>query len=158
MARVYCRLTCKVPAKPHSALMRWIIFLLPWVELFTLIQLGSNIGALSALLYVFATLVLGLTLLRAQGMELVAKLRAAENGQILPPELFVDELSTGLAAILLMIPGLVTDTLAVLFLFAPLRRRIFGALRGASGPRGAYRGPMGPDDPIEGEFRRIDDE
>ena len=47
--------------------MRWVFLLLPWIELFTLIQLGGEIGGFMTLLYVFATLMLGLTVIRLQG-------------------------------------------------------------------------------------------
>lgn len=148
--------------------MRWFFLLLPWLELFTLIQLGVRIGALQALLYVFATFLLGLTILRIQGMEIVGKLRSAQGGGVLPANLLADELALGLAGLLLIIPGLVTDTLAVVVLFGPARRRVFAALGGKSrgaassssdrvGPDGAGPGAR-PDDPIEGEYRRLDDE
>jgi UPF0716 protein FxsA len=141
--------------------MRWFFLLLPWIELFTLIQLGSHIGAVPALLYVFVTFVLGLSIIRLQGMEIVNKLRAAENGQLLAGQLLGDELAMGFAGLLLLVPGLVTDTLALLVLFGPLRRRLFTALGGTPATAGAaspHRDFTRPGDPIEGEFRRIDDE
>lgn len=147
-------------------MMRWVFLLLPWIELFSLIQLGSRIGALQAVVYVFLTFVLGMTIIRQQGMEILGKLSAAQSGQLVPAQLLVDELALGLAGVLLMIPGLVTDTMALLVLFGPLRRRVMTALRGSapvSGPSGdaaagqdnRYRGN---NDPLEGEFRRLDDD
>ena len=61
--------------------MRWFFLLLPWAELFTLIKLGGSIGALATLFYVFATFVLGMSIVRLQGMELIGNLRQAEYGQ-----------------------------------------------------------------------------
>ncbi|WP_439100571.1 FxsA family protein [Congregibacter sp.] len=138
--------------------MRWIFILLPWMELFTLIQLGARIGALQAMLYVLATFLLGLTILRMQGMEIVNKLRAVQSGgaAMLPQRLLADELAMGLAGLLLIVPGLITDGIAVLVLFGPLRRKLFAALGGKEDPGPAYR-PR-PGDPIEGEFRRLDDD
>jgi UPF0716 protein FxsA len=138
--------------------MRWFFLLLPWVELFSLIQLGSRIGAFSALLYVFFTLLLGLTLLRAQGAEMVGKLRAAQNGQFISERLLRDDLAVGLAAFLLMIPGLVTDALALLVLFGPLRRRLFSALGTTDSTQRPGPTRSGPGESIDGEFRRLDDD
>lgn len=146
--------------------------------MFSLIQLGSRIGAFQTLLYVFATFLLGLTILRAQGMEIIGKLREVQMGGFLPQRLLVDDLAVGLAGLLLMIPGLVTDTMAAVVLIGPLWRRLLtslGASRQAKSgfdgapPRG---GPFSSDsdafdadkprsaanDPIEGEFRRLDDD
>ncbi len=138
------------------------------MELFTLIQLGGNIGALQTMFYVLATFLLGLTILRAQGMEIVNKLRAAQGGvAVMPQQLLVDELAMGLAGLLLIIPGLVTDTLALIVFLGPLRRRLFRAFGGKVPPSSydsrTQSGPQSrpqsrPGDPIEGEFRRLDDE
>jgi UPF0716 protein FxsA len=138
--------------------MRWIFLLLPWIELFTLIQLGSQIGALAALLYVFVTLVLGLTLLRAQGMEILGRLQASRDGQLIPASVMADDVAVGLAAVLLMVPGLVTDTLAIVVMFGPLRRRLFALMGGQAAAGPSQRTASRPGDAIDGEFRRLDDE
>ncbi|WOJ93446.1 FxsA family protein [Congregibacter variabilis] len=142
--------------------MRWFFILLPWMELFTLIQLGSRIGAVETMLYVLATFFLGLAILRAQGMEIVNKLRAAQSGAaVIPQQLLGDELALGLAGLLLIVPGLITDFLAIIVLLGPLRRRIFTALGGKT-HTATYQSrqteQMRPGEPIEGEFRRLDDE
>ena len=46
--------------------MRFFFMLLPWLELFTLIQLGIETSALTAIFYVLATLTLGVLVLRRQ--------------------------------------------------------------------------------------------
>jgi UPF0716 protein FxsA len=164
--------------------MRWIFLLLPWVELYTLIQLGSRIGALATLAYVFVTLVLGLTILRLQGMEIITRLQEAQRSGFVAGRLLADDIAVGLAGILLLIPGLVTDCFAAAVLVGPLWRRLLRRVgHSPGGGDGAYgqdsysrrdhrmggpgpgpdntgaSGGMGrPDDPIEGEFRRVDDD
>ena len=96
--------------------MRLFLLLLPWLELFTLIQLGVATSALAALAYVFLTFVAGLALLRLQGRDLFNRLREAQEGRLFGPQIFVDDMAVGLAALLLMVPGLITDTLALLVL------------------------------------------
>ncbi len=148
--------------------MRLLILLLPWLELLTLIQLGISAGAFTALAYVFLTLVAGIMLLRFQGRDMFLRLREAQDGRIFGPQIFVDDMAVGLAALLLMFPGLITDAAAVLVLFGPLRRRVsrwlFGGQGASSARTGAGPGPD-PDEPppggsttIEGEYRRVDED
>jgi UPF0716 protein FxsA len=146
--------------------------LLPWVELFTLIQLGGEIGALMTVAYVFATLMLGLTILRFQGMEIIARLREAQARGVMVGGLLADDLAMGLGGLLLMVPGLITDFAAVLVFVGPIWRRLTGTTPRAEAPGGpgqagpfSNTGPLDresprnrPGDSIEGEFRRIDDE
>lgn len=144
--------------------MRVLILLLPWLELFSLIRLGISTSALTALAYVFLTLVAGVALLRLQGRDLFRRLREAQEGRIFGPQIFVDDMATGLAALLLMIPGLITDAMAVLVLFGPLRRRLsrwlFGEAPGQPGgtDSGRTRRDWRHDSTIEGEYRRLDDD
>lgn len=147
---------------PILTTMRWFFLLLPWIELFTLIRLGASIGAFATLLYVFATLVLGLSLMRLQGMEVLARLREAQLGWAVPPRAMIDELAVGLGGLLLAIPGLVTDSLALIVLVGPLIRRLTGATGRRPPPGGGFGPGPGtsgaPGDTLEGEFRRLDDE
>lgn len=136
---------------------------MPWLELLTLIQLGVAVGALTALAYVFLTLVAGIMLLRFQGRDMFMRLREAQDGRIFGPQILVDDMAVGLAALLLMIPGLITDVAALLVLFGPLRRRLSrwlfgrGPTAGPESPGPEQRGPQGSAT-IEGEYRRVDEE
>ena len=147
--------------------MRWFFLLLPFVELLTLIWLFEQIGVFTTLAYLVVTLFLGLVIIRAQGMEITARLRSAQ-GQIVVGQLLGAELAVGLAGFLLMIPGLLTDTLALLVLIPPLRRRL-GALGrvlfsarpatwGSSARGGAGASAERPAETIEGEFQRLADD
>ena len=126
--------------------MRFILLAYPWLELLSLIQLGTETSAFTALVYVAAMIFLGITLMRVAG-------------------------------ILLIIPGLLSDLLAVVILIGPLRRLLFGRWVSAmassqsaftagqadpSRPYGPASGPMSADDPdgvtLEGEFRRVDND
>jgi len=145
--------------------MRVVLMLLPWLELFTLIQLGIETSALTAVFYVLATLVVGLLLLRNQGFQLVKQLQEQQR-QGLPfgPTLLVDKMAIGCAALLLMIPGLISDAFAVVLLIGPLRRRLarwLGVGREDGGPRHSGKPEVDQADPgattIEGEYRRLDE-
>ena len=134
--------------------MRFVPFVLPWLELFTLIQLGISTSAVAALGYVFVTFVVGFLLLRREGQSLISQL---SKGQPLSSQLSLDDMGVGFAGLLLMIPGLITDVFALFVLLGPLRRRLVRRLRGST-PQAAAEEDVNPRRPeiIEGEYRRVD--
>lgn len=131
--------------------------LLPWLELFTLIELGIKTSALTAIAYVFATLFLGLALLQRQGKGLFERLRQAQDGRVIGPQLLVDDMAIGFAGLLFMFPGMITDILALVTLVGPLRRRLAQALLGTRAVTPPERSREASAT-IEGEFRRVDDD
>ncbi|QFU77909.1 FxsA family protein [Halioglobus maricola] len=138
--------------------MRLFFLLLPWLELFTLIQLGVETSALTAIFYVLATFVLGLAVLRRQGVEMFNQMRNAQQGGVLGRQLLVDDMAVGLAGVLLAFPGMITDFVALCVLIGPLRRRL-ARLFGAPEPE-PYRPQydQSADSAIEGQYTRVDDE
>lgn len=137
--------------------MRVLIMLLPWLELATLIQLGVSTDLLTALLYVFATFVLGLLILQRQGQGMFRHLREAQAGRVLGTRLLLDDMAMGLAGLLLMIPGIITDLAALVVLIGPLRRKIARFLGGPQPePYAPERDPESSKT-IEGSYRRVDD-
>lgn len=145
--------------------MQWIIFLFPWVELWTLIELGGEVGGFTAVLYVFGTFMLGLSMIRRRGIALMRQMQQEQGRVFIGPQLLADETALIGAGLLLMIPGLITDALALICLVGPLRRRLmalFGIQRpevlySFDNPREPGSGSDHPNEPIEGDFRRLDD-
>ena len=138
--------------------MRLFIVLLPWLELFTLIQLGIQTSALAALGYVLFTLLLGMAILQRQGQGMFERLRQSQEGRLVGPQLLLDDMALGLAGILLMIPGLISDFAALIVVIGPLRRRLASWLLGPQPEAYApERDPAG-NVTIEGQYRRVDDE
>jgi UPF0716 protein FxsA len=133
--------------------MRFVPLLLPWLELFTLIQLGVSTSALTALAWVFVTLVIGMMLLRREGRSLMTQLN---SGAPLGARLLVEDMAVAMAGLLLMIPGLITDVCALFVLVGPVRRRLFRALRGPQAVSDAENSAPRRPQTIEGEFRRVD--
>lgn len=138
--------------------MRFLIMLLPWLELFTLIELGIETSALTAIAYVFVTLFIGLAILQRQGRGMFERLRQGQNGRIIGPELFLDDMAMGFAGLLLMFPGMISDVIALIVMVGPLRRRLAKAV---FGPPVVVRGSepeAGSSETIEGVFQRVDDD
>jgi len=158
--------------------MRWLFFLYPWLELFSLIQLGVETSALFAMTWVLAMMLAGVLLLRRVGMANINRLRAAQQGRMLQQQLLLDDMASAVAALLLIIPGLISDVLAIIVLIGPLRRGLARLLS----PTSAHGSPSGRGDDerhsagsghppyggaphhpheqitIDGEYRRLDDE
>lgn len=138
--------------------MRLLIMLLPWLELFTLIQLGIKTSALTALLYVLATLLLGVAVLQRQGRGLFERLQQTQEGRVIGPQMLVDDMAVGLAGLLLIFPGMITDCAALLVMIGPLRRRLARALGGPEPEPYAPGRDSGTHVTIEGQYRRVDDD
>ena len=137
--------------------MRLFFLLLPWLELFTLIQLGIETSALTALMYVLVTLVLGMAIIRHQGMSLFTRMQDLQAGRVLGQQLLLDGMAVGIAGLLLMVPGLVSDFFAIIVLIGPLRRRLARWLMGPQPEPYVPQRDVSSESPIEGDFRRIDE-
>ncbi len=140
--------------------MRFAIMILPWLELFTLVELGVKTSALTALTYVFVTLLLGIAIVQRQGRGMFQRLQQGQNGRIIGPELLFDDMAMGFAGLLLMIPGMITDLVALIVVIGPLRRRMARVLLGAQPEAYIPERDMASHshETIEGIFRRVDDE
>ena len=137
--------------------MRLFFLLLPWLELFTLIQLGIETSALTALLYVLVTLVLGMAIIRHQGMSLFTRMQDLQAGRVLGQQLLLDGMAVGIAGLLLMVPGLISDFFAIIVLIGPLRRRLGRWLMGPQPEPYVPQRDVSSESPLEGDFRRIDE-
>jgi UPF0716 protein FxsA len=118
---------------------KWLllaIVTLPVAELVVFIAVAASIGFGLALLLVLASSFAGGWLLRHAGGNHIARVRAAMN-QGSFTAIQADRTGAGIlfAGILLLIPGFITDVLAVLVLIGPLRRTVAGSFGGRSPPR-----------------------
>ncbi|MBI5450863.1 MAG: FxsA family protein [Gammaproteobacteria bacterium] len=146
----------------------WFLALLsiPVVEIYLFIEVGGRIGAWPTLALVISAAVLGVTLLRALGGMTLRGVQMTLNRGELPAVPVLEGLVRAVAAILLIIPGFLTDALALLMLIGPLRRvlirrylvRHIGGHRAAPppGPRPEVRPEPGKAGPrtIDGEYWR----
>ena len=138
--------------------MRLFIMLLPWLELFTLIQLGIETSALTAIAYVLATLALGVLVLQRQGQGMFERLRQAQEGRVMGQQLLLDDMAMGLAGLLLIIPGMITDFSALVVMIGPLRRRLSRWLYGPQPEPYAPGRDQSDHVTIEGQYRRVDED
>jgi UPF0716 protein FxsA len=138
--------------------MGFAIMLLPWLELLTLIELGILTSALTALAYVFVTVAVGLAILRRQGRGMFERLRQAQDGRIIGPELLLDDMALGFAGLLLIFPGMISDVAALIVMIGPLRRRLANALIGPQPEVYIPERDNTSHETIEGVYQQVDDE
>jgi UPF0716 protein FxsA len=95
---------------------------LPFVEIAVFIRVGEHIGVWPVIgLTVLSTMV-GLSLMRHQGLATLARARQAAERNEPPVDEMLDGLCILLAGLCLMVPGFVTDIFGLL-LFVPWVRR-----------------------------------
>ena len=98
------------------------IILVPIIEIYLFIKIGSQIGALTTITLIFVTAILGIIYARYEGLN---TLRSAFM-QLIKNEIPVYEIISGaaitIAALLLIIPGFATDIIGFLLIF-PLSRK-----------------------------------
>lgn len=102
--------------------------LLPVLELYLLIRLGSLIGAVPTILIVLGTGVLGATLAKREGFAVLRTIQVRMNRGEIPADAMVDGLCILVAGFVLITPGIITDVLGFLLLFPGTRLVIKGIL------------------------------
>lgn len=98
--------------------------LIPLLELYILIKIGTNLGALNAIMIVLLTGILGAYLAKSEGYRTVSKIRESVNRGVLPAEEMIDALLIFIAGVLLLTPGILTDISGILLLI-PFTRKLF---------------------------------
>jgi len=101
-----------------------LFIIVPLIELYFIIVIGGAIGAFWTVILVILTAVIGINLLRVQGMSTL--IRAQKNmaqGQI-PAMEMVEGIALAVAGVLLITPGFITDALGFLCLIPVSRQAI----------------------------------
>jgi UPF0716 protein FxsA len=98
--------------------------LVPVLEIYLLIKVGSHIGALRTVLLVIATGFAGAYLARLQGMQTMLRVRSSLDQGRMPAEELLDAVLIFAAGLVLLTPGFLTDALGLLFLFPETRRYV----------------------------------
>lgn len=102
-----------------------ILFIaIPILELALFLKLGRLIGVVPTLAIILVTAVLGASLARRQGLQVVGRLQAEMAAGRLPHAEIVDGLLILMAGALLITPGFLTDGLGFLLLAPPFRAKL----------------------------------
>ena len=101
------------------------IILTPIIEIYILIKIGSQIGAISTILLIFTTAIVGIYYAKYEGLNTLKSgfLQLSRNEA--PTYQVLSGAAIAFAALLLIIPGFVTDVLGFILIFPPSRKLIF---------------------------------
>jgi UPF0716 protein FxsA len=99
------------------------LLLFPFLELWLMIVIGDEAGAWAVILWLVAMIVIGMNLLRYLGAASLLKVAQNMHAGEFPAETIADGVLKAIGAVLLIIPGFITDAIALLC-FIPLFRRL----------------------------------
>src|SRR5450631_967016 len=103
------------------------LFLLPFLELYTLILMGGWIGVVPTIAFVLGLSVFGAYLLRQQGLKTLMEVQRSLSRGEMPVAAVLDGVGLTVAAALLIAPGLITEVFGFALLIPQVRR--FATLR-----------------------------
>ena len=129
------------------------IILIPIIEIYLFIKIGSQIGAFKTIFLIFFTDVVGVYYAKHEGLNTIKSgLTNIVKNQIPAYEL-ISGAAIAFAAILLIIPGFATDVLGFLLVFPPTRKLLFNRIsKNYEGKKNEKKNF------IEGEFEDIEDD
>ena len=124
-----------------------LFMLIPIVEMWILIEVGGWIGALPTIGLVVLTAMIGLSLLKQQGLSTLMRARRKMDEGAIPASELVSGVMIAVGGALLLTPGFVTDAVGFALLIPQTRQWLLFKLIDR------YRDKI----VIEGEFHRVDD-
>ena len=129
------------------------LILVPIIEIYLFIKIGSQIGAFNTISLIFITAIIGVVYARYEGLN---TLRSGFS-QLIKNEMPAYEIISGaaiaFAALLLIIPGFATDLFGFFLIFPFTRKFFFGKLVNK------YKKDKRSEKPyIDGEFENIEDD
>ena len=127
------------------------IILIPIIEIYLFIKIGSQIGAFKTILMIFITAIVGIYYAKHEGLNTIKSgLTNIVKNQIPAYEL-VSGAAIAFAAILLIIPGFATDFIGFVLIFPLTRNLIFGRIK-----KNLKNSETKKNDFIEGEYEDIE--
>ena len=101
-----------------------LIVLIPVVEIYLFIKIGTQIGAITTILLIFATAIVGVYYAKYEGLNILKAgfMQLARNQA--PTYEMISGATVAFAALLLIIPGFATDIVGFLILL-PISRNFF---------------------------------
>ena len=102
------------------------IILVPIIEIYLFIKIGSQIGALNTILLIFVTAFVGIAYARYEGLNTLKSGFSQMVKNEVPAYEIISGAAIAFSALLLIIPGFATDVLGFLIIIPFTRKLIFG--------------------------------
>ena len=105
------------------------LILIPVIEIYLLIKIGAEIGAIRTILLIFTTAIVGVYYAKYEGLNTLKSgfLQLSKNQT--PTYEMISGAAIAFAALLLIIPGFLTDVIGFILIFPISRKLIFGKIR-----------------------------
>ena len=129
------------------------IIVVPVIEIYLLIKIGSQIGAITTIILIFTTAIVGVYYAKYEGLNTLKSgfLQISKNEP--PTYEVISGAAIAFAALLLIIPGFFTDIVGFLLIFPVSRKLIFQKISKKYGKKKNIK-----KDYIEGDFEDIEDD
>ena len=129
------------------------IIIIPVLEIYLLIKIGSQIGAITTILLIFTTAIIGIYYAKYEGLNTLRSGFFQLSRNQTPAYEVISGAAIAFAAILLIIPGFLTDLLGFLLIFPISRKIIFGNFTKKFKNKRTVKNNF-----IDGEFEDIEDD
>ena len=129
------------------------IILIPVLEIYLFIKIGSQIGAFNTILLVFITAFIGIYYAKYEGLNTIRSGFTQIIKNQTPAYEIISGAAIAFAALLLIIPGFATDVLGFLIIFPLSRKFILGIFTKKFNYKKNEKNNF-----IEGEFEDIEDD
>ena len=131
----------------------FIIILIPIIEIYLLIKIGGEIGALTTIILIFTTAIVGVYYAKYEGLNTLKSGFEQLRRNMAPTYEMISGAAIAFAALLLIIPGFLTDIFGFLIIF-PISRKFIFNLFFKKHPKYETK----KNNFIDGEFEDIEDD
>ena len=129
------------------------IILIPIIEIYLLIKIGAQIGAISTILLIFTTALIGIYYAKYEGLNTLKSGFIQLSKNETPAYEVLSGAVIAFAALLLIVPGFLTDVIGFLLIFPVTRKLIFEKFN-----RKYKRNQKNRNDYIDGDFEDLEDD
>tara|TARA_B100000963_G_scaffold354774_1_gene371852 strand:- start:4259 stop:4684 length:426 start_codon:yes stop_codon:yes gene_type:complete len=129
------------------------IILVPIVEIYLLIKIGSQLGAFNTISLIFITAIVGIYYAKYEGINTIRSAISQLVKNEVPAYEIISGAAIAFAAILLIIPGFITDTLGFLIIFPITRKFLLNNFSKKFNKKDNEKNNF-----IDGEFEDIDED
>ena len=132
-----------------------LIILIPAIEIFLFIKIGSQIGAITTILLIFTTAIIGVYYAKYEGLNTLKSGFVQLSKNQAPTYEMFSGIAIAFGALLLIVPGFATDILGILMIIPITRKYIFSKFskKFNSTPKNNEKNNF-----IDGEFEDIEDD
>jgi UPF0716 protein FxsA len=129
------------------------IILIPVIEIYLLIKIGSQIGAITTILLIFATAIIGVYYAKYEGLNTLKSgfIQLSKNKK--PTFEIISGAAIAFSALLLITPGFATDILGFLIIFPITRKFFFNLFTSRLNKKKTQKNNF-----IDGDFEDIEDD